>query len=179
MNTTRLVARLENFGRTLPVLVAGLTEEEARWKPPSGAWSILEICAHLVDEETEDFGTRLRMMMEDPGAPWPKYDPEGRAKTERYNEKDLGEVVAKFASERKRTVEWLRAKEREGAGGADWAAAYLHPRVGPVPAGELLVSWAAHDALHIRQIAKRMFELAARDGMPEGYKTAYAGEWGA
>jgi hypothetical protein len=39
----------------------------------------------------------------------------------------------------------------------------------------LLASWAAHDALHLRQIARRLHGLAARDAGP--YGVAYAGEW--
>jgi hypothetical protein len=38
-----------------------------------------------------------------------------------------------------------------------------------------MVSWCAHDALHLRQIAKRTFQMAQRDG---GRFTAdYAGDW--
>jgi hypothetical protein len=40
-------------------------------------------------------------------------------------------------------------------------------------AGDLLASWAAHDARHLEQIAKRLHGLAARDGTP--YSVAYAG----
>ena len=40
---------------------------------------------------------------------------------------------------------------------------------------DLLTSWAAHDALHLRQIAKRLFQLAERDGGE--YNSRYAGEW--
>jgi hypothetical protein len=38
-----------------------------------------------------------------------------------------------------------------------------------------MVSWAAHDMLHLRQIAKRLFQIAQRDG--DGFSTDYAGEW--
>jgi len=85
-----------------------------------------------------------------------------------------GDWLIAFAREREASLLWLRS-----LGNVDWKIAYIHPKVGPVTAGELLVSWAAHDALHVRQIAKRMFELAARDGEPEGFSTRYAGEWSA
>jgi hypothetical protein len=52
----------------------------------------------------------------------------------------------------------------------------MHPKVGATAAGDVMASWAAHDALHLRQIAKRLWELAGRDGAP--FRTGYAGEWG-
>ncbi len=42
-------------------------------------------------------------------------------------------------------------------------------------AGTLFASWLAHDALHLRQIAKRMYELAVRDA--GSFDTKYAGDW--
>jgi hypothetical protein len=171
MNAPALIDRLERFGPALASVVAGVPDEQARWKPPSGAWSILEIVCHLGDEEVEDFRARLFSTMEDPTRKWPLTDPESWARDRRYNEQDLAAATSRFVEERRRTVELLRALKDP-----DWTKAYIHPRVGPVPAGELLTSWPAHDALHLRQIAKRLFELSARDG---GFKTTYAGEWGA
>jgi hypothetical protein len=150
----------------------GIPPEQARWKPPSGARSILEVVRHLGDEEVEDFRARLFSTLRDPKTPWPLTDPEGWARERRYNEKDLGAATARLVDERRRTIEMLRALKDP-----DWSAAYIHPRHGPVYAGELLASWPAHDALHLRQIAKRMWEMADRDGAP--YITKYAGEWGA
>jgi hypothetical protein len=40
-----------------------------------------------------------------------------------------------------------------------------------------MASWAAHDALHLRQIAKRLYELTARDA--GRYSAGYAGARGA
>ncbi|MBK7403801.1 MAG: hypothetical protein IPJ41_04000 [Phycisphaerales bacterium] len=57
----------------------------------------------------------------------------------------------------------------------DWNRAYHHPKLGSLRAGDLLAAWAAHDALHLRQIAKRMHELASHDA--PGFDAAYAGEW--
>lgn len=173
MNADRLIARMESFAETLPRLVAGLTDDEARYKPPSGAWSILEIVCHLADEETDDFRVRLRMTQEDPAAPWPAADPERWAVERKYNEQNLQQALERFVRERRETIRWLRSLKSP-----DWEVTIMRPSRS-VRAGELLTGWAAHDALHIRQIAKRLFELAERDGQPEGYGTGYAGQWGA
>lgn len=173
MNVDRIMARLERFAEVLPAMVKGLDQREACWKPPSGAWSILEIVCHLADEEVEDFRTRLRLTQEDPAAPWPGIDPVGWAKSRSYGGRSLEQETARFVRERRASVAWLRSLARP-----DWEVTTLRPH-GPVRAGDLLVSWSAHDALHARQIAKRLFELAGEDGKPEGYSTRYAGEWGA
>lgn len=171
MDAAALIARLEVLPAVLPALVGGLSGADARWKPPSGAWSVLEVVNHLVDEEVEDFRRRLELTLRDPALPWPKNDPEGWATARRYNERELGESLRRFLMEREASLRWLRSLRDP-----DWTRAYQHP-IGPLAAGDLMTSWAAHDTLHIRQIAKRLYELAGRDGAP--YSSAYAGQWGA
>lgn len=173
MHATALIDRLERFPPVLCGLAAMVNPNLARWKPTSGAWSILEIVCHLGDEEVDDFRTRLRLALTDPAADWPRIDPPTWAIERKYNEQDLDAALARFIRERGESIRWLRSLESP-----DWAVTVVRPRVAMRP-GDLLVAWAAHDALHIRQIAKRLHELAAEDGKPEGYEVGYAGEWGA
>ena len=84
--------------------------------------------------------------------------------------RDLASTLDAFRHERADSIAWLRS-----LGAPDWSVAYHHPKVGPVKAGDLLVSWAAHDALHLRQISKRLYQLALRDA--PGMDAAYAGQW--
>lgn len=172
MDASALIARLDRFAEALPGVAACVTEADARWKPPSGNWSVLEITRHLLDEEREDFRVRVRLTLEG-AAEWPRIDPVGWAVARRYNEQDFGATVGEFVRERRESIAWLRGLGDPGA--VDWSRAYTHPRIGPITAGALLAAWAAHDALHLRQIAKRLHELAGRDGEP--HPTTYAGEW--
>jgi len=170
MHAPALIARLEAFPAALTAAVACVSADDARWKPVGGAWSILEVVCHLADEEVLDFRTRVLLTLRDPTAPWPAIDPEGWARDRRYNEQDLAASTARFCAERSRSIGVLRALPDPL-----WATAHPHPKFGPIGAGDLLTSWAAHDALHLRQIAKRIFELAQRDGAP--FKSDYAGNW--
>ena len=177
MNFIRLTERMATFPSALSGTLASFTPEEARFKPahpkyPQGAWSVLEIVNHLVDEEVEDFRARVELTLRDPAAPWPPIDPEGWAVSRRYNERDLDESIARFVSERGRSIALLHSLRDP-----DWTAAHVHPEFGPITAGDLLTSWAAHDALHLRQVAKRLYDLACRDGA--GCSVDYAGPWGA
>ena len=96
-----------------------------------------------------------------------------RVADRRYNEQDPAAALDRFTRERAESLRQLR--ELGDLAKVDWTRAYQHPKVGPVPAGEVLAAWTGHDALHLRQIAKRLWELAGRDGSP--YPTKYAGEW--
>jgi len=170
IEATRLIDRLESFGVLLPAVAASFSLEDMRWKPADGAWSVLEVLRHLLDEEVLDFRRRLRQTIVAPDQPWPEIDPEKWAVDLRYNVDPPGPWVAKFSAERKTSVAFLRGQD-EGV----WSTAYHHPKFGDIRAGDLLAAWAAHDALHLRQIAKRMYQLAQRDGAE--FLTIYAGEW--
>jgi hypothetical protein len=174
MNPTAILEQLARTPGALTAWLDGLQPDRARFKPPNGAWSIVEILAHLVDEERDDFRTRLRLTIESPEREWPRIDPEGWARERDYLARDLGEMLRDFERERADSIRWLRSLTN-----VDWSTPHMHPKFGPIRAGDLLASWAAHDALHVRQIAKRMFELAGGDGAAEGFSTRYAGEWSA
>lgn len=169
MNASALVDRLERFAAVLPPLTAMVGDADARWKPAPQHWSVLEVCRHLLDEEREDFRPRLESTLRDPAAPWPKLQLEGIAERRGYNEADPKETVAAWTAERRKSVAWLRSLASPA-----WNNAYRHPSR-PIRAGDLLASWAAHDALHLRQISRRLHELAGRDG--GGFETGYAGAW--
>ncbi|MCK4872108.1 MAG: DinB family protein [Phycisphaerales bacterium] len=170
MNTDALVDRLESFATTLPGLVAGVTTDDACWRPKRNQWSILEIVNHMVDIETGDMRLRLSMTLDDPTKPWPAIDPQAWVKERRHNERDLDGSVLRFIAERNTSVDWLRTLDDPA-----WDNAYEHPKFGPMCAGDILAAWTAHDILHTRQICKRLFQLTKRDALP--YSTDYAGTW--
>lgn len=170
MNFPKLVASLRSFAQLLPIQVGGVSEEDARWRPPSQNWSILEIVSHLVDEEQEDFPLRLKMTLENPEKRWPSINPEVSAVERNYNEMKLERKVREFCDLRKSSVEWLESLESPR-----WDTTYQHPHLGGLRAGDILAAWVAHDQLHVRQIAKRKYELIRRDAGE--FLIDYAGEW--
>lgn len=170
MNLDAIVGRMAGYPAALRAIVALVSSEDARWRPGPEHWSILEVCCHLLDEEREDFRLRLRSTLEDPKRVWAPLDLTNVATLRDYNARDLGSTIDGFEKERADSIAWLRSLRD-----VDWSTAYVHPKVGPVRAGELMASWAAHDALHLRQISKRLYELATRDA--PGTDAAYAGTW--
>lgn len=166
-----LIGRLARFGHTLPAVVRCFSDEDALWRPDEASWSALEIVCHMADEETEDFRTRVFMTLEDPTQDWPSIDPEGWAVSRKYQSRDLKGELARFVDERAKSIELLGALRDP-----DWASTKDHPKFGKMIAADLLAAWNAHDALHLRQLSKRLFQLANRDG-GEGSTTRYAGTW--
>jgi len=173
MDVGAMVERMASFGDGLRAILVDVSSADARWKPEDGAWSILEVVAHLADEETRDFRVRVDRTLNEPGSPWEPIDPERWAVERRYNEMDLATELDRFADERARSLAWLRSSVL--GSNPDWEAAYEHPKIGRLRVGDLMTAWCAHDALHLRQIAKRLFQLAERDG--GAYGSRYAGDW--
>jgi len=127
MHFAKLIDSLERFGRTLPIVVRDVTDDDSRWKPPDGAWSILEVVCHLADEEEFDFRKRAKLTLSNPSQPWPPIDPEGWAVERHYNDGILDEAVQRFGRLRTQSTTWLRSLESP-----DWKRAYDHPKLSSV-----------------------------------------------
>jgi len=170
VNLPVIIDRLRANAAVISHLVAGVGDEQARWKPEPPKWSILEVTTHLADEEVEDFRSRVDAALHRPDAAWDPIDPQGWAVARRYNEGTLSVALDRFLSGRKESVEWL-----EGLGAPDWRLAHDHPRFGPIRAGDLLTSWVAHDCIHIRQLNRLQREFLVAS--VSGFSPEYAGRW--
>ena len=167
----QLIGRLAHFGYALPSVVSCFAPADAVWKPDTVTWSVLEVVCHLADEEAEDFPVRVFSSLEDPSKEWPGIDPEGWAISRRYQHSDLESELARFTELRVGNIEKLRAMQIP-----DWSSTMKHPSFGDMVASDLLAAWCAHDALHLRQLAKRLHQLADRDAGVHS-TTRYAGTW--
>ena len=168
MEAARLVAALERFVGVLPAVTRGVTAEDARWKPADGAWSVLEALRHLAEEEVRDFRVWIGRALGESAVPPPAID---EAAVAAVRAGGVAEAVAFFERERGRSVAWLK----EIAATADWGRPIKHKDGWDLTAGGILAGWVAHDATHLRQIAKRFYQMAERDGMP--YGADYSGGW--
>jgi len=149
MRYEELVEGLARSGAAIASFYKGLDPEVARWKPAQDRWSLQEILGHMVDEETGDFGMRMRLTIESPEADWPPIDPDGWVVERRHNEKELGELLESFRSDRESSLAWLR-----GLDVAAMESTHTHPKFGSMQAGDLFAAWCAHDLLHLAQMAR-------------------------
>jgi DinB family protein len=160
---------LARGAKTVEGLVAHVSPDEARARPVPGAWSILEVVAHLLDEEREDFRPRLDLVLHRPDETWPAIDPAAWVDDRRYNDRELGSTLSAFLAERERSLAWLAGLEAP-----DWSREH-RASFGPITAGDLAASWAAHDLLHTRQLVELRYHRLRALAAP--HDTRYAGDW--
>jgi len=165
----KLYQELEFGMEMIQALTAGVTPDEARFKPDSESWSILEVLCHLCDEEREDFRQRLDYTLHRQGEKWPPIDPGGWVASRNYNDQDLAETLAGFLVERRKSLEWLKTLTSPA-----WDTAY-QAHFGPIRAGDILSAWVAHDNLHARQLVELRRAWIIRITSP--YDVRYAGDW--
>jgi hypothetical protein len=150
-------------------LFRGVSLDQAKWRPSSDKWTMLEVVNHLHDEEREDFRQRLELVLADPKQPWPSIDPRGWVSARGYNDRDSDVSLNNFLAEREKSLAWLRQLSSP-----NWQNRNEGPN-GILTAGDLLASWLAHDFLHIRQLARLHWQYVGAVSDP--YQTTYGGPW--
>jgi hypothetical protein len=164
-----LYQNLAQGAEIIRALVTGVTEEEARIKPDSASWSVLEVMCHLCDVEQEDFRLHLDSILHRPTEEWAAFDPGSWVTLRKYNERNLAETLNQFLAERKKSLDWLKSLPAP-----NWEAEHVD-QFGSMSAGEMFVSWVAHDSLHIRQLSELRYGRILRQAAP--FDVGYAGEW--
>lgn len=151
----------------LEALCGGLDEAGARTRPAPAEWSPVEIVCHLRDEEAEDFGARLRIIVEgaDNFAP---IDPEGWARERHYREASLPEVLEVLRARREASLTLLASLAPDAL-----AASRPHRRLGHLSGLDLIAAWVAHDRIHLAQLAGTLARIWALRWAP--LRADYAG----
>ena len=150
-------------------MVMGMSNEQARWKPDSNTWSMLEVVHHLLDIEREDFRPLIDRALHHPDSPLIEIDPNEWVTARAYNQADLQLVLEDYIEERHRSLAWL-----QGLDAPNWDALFVAPW-GTFRAGDLLTAWMAHDFLHIRQLNELHYAYLLKRMQP--YHADYAGSW--
>lgn len=173
MDTTHLRKRLEHSGHAIAGLLEKVPPDEASFRPTPDRWTLVEIVNHLADEEREDFRARMQSLADDPSHDWPAIDPSGWVTSRQYASRDFAESVSRWKQERGESLAWL-AKTHE----IDHSLTYTGARSGnpALHAGDLMLSWIAHDYFHIRQITNLRWEYLESSWPP--YSPGYAGPRG-
>jgi hypothetical protein len=158
MSDTLLVDARRELARlpiVLDALLAGLDPAGARTRPATGEWSPIEILCHLRDEETEDFGARLRVIVDGAGEFAP-IDPERWAKERRYHEADLPDVIQALRVRRQASLDLLASVSPETLEGSR-----PHKRLGSLSGQDILAAWVTHDRIHLAQLAGTLARIWA------------------
>lgn len=158
---------LARLPAVLEALLAGLDPAGARTRPATNEWSPVEILCHLRDEETEDFGARLRVIV-DGASEFAPIDPERWAKERRYHEANLPEVLATLRARRQVSLDLLGSISQKALEGSR-----SHKRLGSLSGEDILAAWVAHDRIHLAQLAGTLARIWALRWAP--LRAEYAG----
>jgi len=164
---TSVRADLARLPRILDALLGDLEAVAWRERPAPAEWSPLEIVCHLRDEEAEDFGARLRVVVE--GATrFAAIDPERWVEERAYRDADPRAGLAMLAERRAANLAFL-----DGVAPDRLRHAVTHARLGTLSGVDLLAAWVTHDRLHLAQLAATLARLGARRWAP--LRAEYAG----
>ena len=169
MKPSILIRELKKGAQIIETICRGIDASEARIKPIPDTWAVIEVICHLYDEEREDFREHLDMILHRPEDSWHPIDPEGWVTERHYINQEPNEMLRKFLSERKQSLDWLQSLTAP-----DWECTHQAP-FGTISAGDLLTSWAMHDTLHVRQLIELRYWFVKSKAEP--FNTRYAGEW--
>ena len=161
---------LGHLPAVLDALLSGLDDADARTRPAPDEWSPVEIVCHLRDEETEDFGARVRVILEG-AAQFVKIYPERWAVERRYREARLPEALAAFRTRREDSLRLLASAAPEPLRAL--GASRPLGRLGPLSGLDLVAAWVAHDRIHLAQLAGTLARNWASRWAP--LRSEYAG----
>jgi len=124
----------------------------------------------MYNEERLDFRKHLKEMLHDPPLPWELFQPEDHISVQ-----ILHQALEGFLVERETSILWLKALEVpvwEQKSPTPFSPAGVAVSLS---AGDVLVSWVAHDYLHIRQINELLYAWNEKQSKP--FSVDYAGGW--
>ena len=153
MDHRRIIKQLARNKEVFRWQLQAKTHEEYAFKPTPDKWCMLEVLCHLIDEEKEDFRTRVKYVLRDPTEQLPIFDPTTWPISRNYIGQDYELKVAEFLDERTKSIEWLESLIEP-----KWDNAFQHQKLGPMSAELFLANWLAHDYIHIRQLNRLAFE---------------------
>ena len=132
--------------QALARLVEGVDAERLRRRPGPGRWSVVEILAHLAEDELVT-SWRYRQMIEHDGSSLAGFDQDLWARLGDYASWTARDALATFRLLREANLRMLRALSPE-----EWERGGKHEERGPLTVRDLARHMAAHDVNHVKQI---------------------------
>jgi len=140
----------------LDAAVRGIPPDELAFTPGPGHWSIHENVVHVADTELVG-AVRFRFVLAQPGALLVSFDQERWATALDYASWPVASALTVFRAVREPTLAMLRRAPMEA-----WTQTGVHQEAGPQTLEWLVEHFADHVSYHLRTIAKRRSQYAAR-----------------
>jgi hypothetical protein len=136
-------------------LVAGCAAAELSRRPAPEKWSVVEIIAHMADDELVT-AWRYRQMLENSGCALAGFDQDKWAALGKYGEWTADEGLQMFRMLRQANLRTLRSLSE-----VQWECFGIHAERGRMTVRELALHMAGHDINHIEQVRKIVGKPAA------------------
>lgn len=156
-----LIHRYETGPRLLEAVLAGVSEDEIRFSPGPGHWSIHENVVHVADVDLVG-AARIRYLLAEPGATPASFNGTRWSQILDYRAQPLDEALGLIRAVRRWTADLL-ARLPDAA----WDQTGIHweqPAPGAEPVALTLAQAVAHQIehtqVHLRTIAKRRAQYA-------------------
>lgn len=127
-------------------LIANQSSERLTRNPAPGKWSVLQIVAHLAEDELVS-SWRYRQMIQTPGVSLAGFDQDLWASLGRYSEWSLADALAMFRLLREANMRLFDHLTPE-----QWDSPGIHEERGPTTVRALARHMAAHDRNHLDQV---------------------------
>jgi hypothetical protein len=147
MSRADQIKALAGTEASLRRLTASLPDEALDFHPAPGEWSIREILAHLVDDETFVMRTRLERIIKEDQPDLVPHDEKRWYATRNTTRDGLDELLADYALQRNASLGIMHFLRE-----SDWQRQGFQPEYGHFTAEGWLDHWVAHDTNHLRQI---------------------------
>lgn len=128
--------------------IDGLSEEQMRFRPAPGKWSIHEIIVHVADSEIVGIHRLKKVLAEDQPL-LTAFDQDAWAAQLSYHELDAGQYLLLFKLLRESFLPVLSRLTED-----DWQRVGIHSEAGPMTFGQLLQKYVDHIRDHLRQIER-------------------------
>lgn len=142
-----VLVELEGMPRFLTETFGDLSAEAARRGGPDGTFSPVEQCWHLADLESEGFGVRIRLLLEEERPFLPDFDGARVARERNYRAKSLVQGLEAFRVARDSNVALLRSVSDEA-----WSRGGVQEGVGQLTLSDIPRLMHEHDASHKAEI---------------------------
>jgi hypothetical protein len=168
INMKEIIRQMSENAEGINAFVGTISVEQAVWKPGPDIWCMKEVMEHVYNEERIDFRKHIKEMLSDPPQAW------NEIREDYIVVETFRQALDGFLVERKASIVWLTA-----LADVDWDGV-TQTNFGPgnsrtLRAGDILVSWVAHDFLHLRQMNELLFAWNENQASP--YSVDYAGGW--
>ena len=140
------LAMQREFPSLLASLVQHVPAEKLTERPAPTKWSVVEIIAHLAEDELTS-SWRYRQMIENPGVHLPGFDQDLWSTLGHYAQWPIADALTMFRLLREANLRMFETLTPE-----QWESHGVHGERGPMTVRSLARHMAAHDRNHLDQI---------------------------